>query len=107
MTVRFSFPKRSTSRSAPASRTSLSMGARTGLPVLRSSSESEASAGRGRRRRWCSDLEVGDQSGVANQPDSDQGDADVADDGTLSVGKILSRTRKKISTPKHPVWLYG
>jgi hypothetical protein len=45
---------------------------------------------------------VGDQSGAANQPDGDQGDADVADDSVLSAGKILSRDAKKISTPEHP-----
>jgi hypothetical protein len=42
---------------------------------------------------------VGDQSGAANQPDGDQGDADVADDSVLSAEKVLSRDAKKISTP--------
>jgi hypothetical protein len=48
---------------------------------------------------------MGDQSGAANQPDGDQGDADVADDSVLSAEKILSRDAKKISTPGHLVWL--
>jgi hypothetical protein len=39
---------------------------------------------------------VGDQSGAANQPDGDQGDADVADDSVLSAGKVLSRDAKDI-----------
>jgi hypothetical protein len=39
---------------------------------------------------------VGDQSGAANQPDGDQGDADVADDSVLSAEKVLSRDAKDI-----------
>jgi len=51
---------------------------------------------------------VGDQSGAANQPDGDQGDADVADDSVLSAEKILSRDAKKdIDAATNGLPLYG
>jgi hypothetical protein len=53
---------------------------------------------------------VSNQSGAANQPDGDQGDAEVADDDVLSAGKILSRTSKKdidARTSALPLYGYG